>query len=160
MLDSLTNVLNSNEDVAFDSSCWIDIGTFKYLRGGRGAKMSTLAKITNKRLIVMIRNCDKRCLVRATLVALASACRIHLDEFWKIQALHSTHTNGEILVHFVACPIWYCNDLRHNHKGTQNTLTKQVCQILGIVTTKPLMYAFIPCLEDLLNVNIYVVSVC
>lgn len=38
MLESLVNVLNSNEDIPFDSTCHINIGAIKYPRGGRGEK--------------------------------------------------------------------------------------------------------------------------
>lgn len=41
VLDTLTYVLNSNEDVAFDSTSRTDVGAIKYSRGGRGHKMST-----------------------------------------------------------------------------------------------------------------------
>jgi hypothetical protein len=161
LLDTLTNVLNSNEDVAFDSTCRVDVGAIKYPRGGRGARMSTLAKkIVNKRSIVEIRNADNRCLVRATVVALASACKVSTDEFRRIQALHPTRTTGEFLVRCGACPVWYYDDLRHNHKGTQDALTKRVCEMLNIVTDETLTYACIPRLEELLNVNLYVVSAC
>lgn len=38
MLESLVNVLNSNEDILFDLICYINIGVIKYLWGGRGEK--------------------------------------------------------------------------------------------------------------------------
>lgn len=40
MLESLVNVLNSNEDILFDLICYINIGVIKYLWGGRGEKKS------------------------------------------------------------------------------------------------------------------------
>lgn len=38
MLESLVNVLNSNEDILFDLICYINIGVIKYLWGGRVEK--------------------------------------------------------------------------------------------------------------------------
>lgn len=117
VLETLTHVLNSNEDVAFDSSCRVDVGAIRYPRGGKGRKMSTLAlKIAKKRSIVAIYNDDNICLVRATLVALAGACKLHPDEFRKFQRRQPTFTTGEMLIHFGVCPIWYYNDLRANHQ--------------------------------------------
>ena len=42
MMESLVNVLNSNEDIPFDSTCRIDIGAIKYPRGGKGSKMTNI----------------------------------------------------------------------------------------------------------------------
>lgn len=85
MLNCLENVLNSNEDVLFDSSCRIDVGAIKYPRGGRGMKMSNLTRKIKKKLsVVEIRNLDNMCLIRATLVALASTCRVHLTQFQRL----------------------------------------------------------------------------
>lgn len=101
LLETLTHVLNSNEDVAFDSSCRVNVGAIRYPRGGKGHKMSTLAlKISKKRSIVAICNDDNICLVRATLVALAGACKLHPDEFRKFQMRQPTFTTGEMLIHF------------------------------------------------------------
>lgn len=62
------------------------------------------------------RNLDNKCLIRATLVAMASACKVHPVEFRRIKALHPTYTTGEILIHFSRCPTWYYEDLRANKK--------------------------------------------
>lgn len=159
MLNCLENVLNSNEDVLFDSSCRIDVGAIKYPRGGRGMKMSNLTRKSKKKLsVVEIRNLDNMCFIRATLVALASTCRVHLTQFQRLKALYPTYDTGEILIHFATCPTWYYIELRQNKKGAQDLLTRRVCETLGIVTNQALTYAYIPLLEDFLNVNIYVVS--
>lgn len=51
MMESLVNVLNSNEDIPFDSTCRIDIGAIKYPRGGKGSKMTNIdADIIKKNL--------------------------------------------------------------------------------------------------------------
>lgn len=156
LLETLTHVLNSDEDVAFDSLCRVDVGA---IRGGKGRKMSTLAlKIAKKRSIVAIYNDDNICLVRATLVALAGACKLHPDEFRKCQMRQPTFTAGEMLIHFGVCPIWYYNDLRANHQRAQDLLTIRVCEALGIVADEPLNYACIPRLEEFLNINLYVIS--
>lgn len=42
MMECLINVLNSNEDIPFDSTCRIDIGAIKYLRGGKGLKITNI----------------------------------------------------------------------------------------------------------------------
>ena len=82
MMDSLTTVLNSEEDIPFDSSCRIDIGAIKHPRGGKGTQMSSITKtIAEKRSIVKICNTDHRCLVRAVLVSLAHSCKTHNTEF-------------------------------------------------------------------------------
>lgn len=118
--------------------------------------MSTLAlKIAKKRSIVAIYNDDNICLVRATLVALAGACKLHPDEFRKFQMRQPTFTTGEMLIHFGVCPIWYYNDLRANHQRAQDLLTIRVCEALGIVADEPLTYACIPRLEEFLNISLY-----
>lgn len=99
MLESLMTVLNSNEDIPFDSSCRIDIGAIKYPRGGTGVKMSSVGKtISDKKSIIQIRNTDNKCLVRAVLVCLANSCKIHNTEFNKVKARHPSLTCGEILL--------------------------------------------------------------
>jgi hypothetical protein len=159
MLNSLEIVLNSNEDIPFDSSCQIDIGTIQYPRGGRGAKMSTLdGKIKRKKSIVQIKNDDNRYLVRAIVVALASTCKTSNEDIQRTRSLHPTLTAGEMLIRFHQCPPWYFKDLLKNRKGTQDTLTRQICQTLDIVTEEPLSYAYLPPLEDFFNVSLYVVS--
>lgn len=42
MMESVVNVLNSNEDIPFDSTCRIDIGAIKHPRGGKGVKMTNI----------------------------------------------------------------------------------------------------------------------
>lgn len=42
MMESLVNVLNSNEDIPFDSTCRIDIRAIKYLRGGKGLQITNI----------------------------------------------------------------------------------------------------------------------
>lgn len=42
MMECLINVLNSNEDIPFDSTCRIDIGAIKYPRGGKGLKITNI----------------------------------------------------------------------------------------------------------------------
>ncbi|XP_062587273.1 uncharacterized protein LOC134248892 [Saccostrea cucullata] len=160
MLESLMIVLNSHQDLPFDSSCRIDIGAIKYPRSGTGVKMSSIAKtIANKTSIVKIRNTDNKCLVRAALVCLANSCKTHDDEFGKVKARHPTLTTGEILLFFQQCPLWYYQDLCKNHNGAQDTLTKRVCSTMNIVDDAPLTYLYIPRLEEFLGVNIYVISV-
>lgn len=112
MLESLMTVLNSNEDIPFDSSCRIDIGAIKYPRGGTGVKMSSVAKtISDKKSIIQIRNTDNKYLVRAVLVCLANCCKIHNTEFNKFKARHPTLTCGGILLLHQQCPLWYYKDL-------------------------------------------------
>lgn len=53
MLESLMTVLNSNEDIPFDSSCRIDIGAIKYPRGGTGVKISSVAKTISYRYAIL-----------------------------------------------------------------------------------------------------------
>lgn len=88
------------------------------------------------------------CLIRATLVALASTYTVHLTQFQRLKALYPTSDTGEILIHFATCPKWYYIDLRQNKKGAQDLLTRRVCETLGIVTNQALTYAYIPQLED------------
>lgn len=160
MLESLMTVLNSNEDIPFDSSCRIDVGAIKYPRGGTGVKMSTVAKtIADKRSIIKIRNFDNMCLIRAVLVSLANACKTHKTEFDRVKTRHPTLTCGEILVLYQQCPLWYYHDLIKNHKGAQDSLTKQVCERMNIVEDEPLTYAYIPQIEDDLQISIYVISI-
>jgi hypothetical protein len=106
---------------------------------------------------VTIPNEDNRCLVRATLVALASACQVNPDEYHRTKARQLTLTAGEILVRFGACLRTYYRHLRDNDRRKPDHLTEQVCEVLG-VGDQPLTYALIPSLEGVLNVNIYVVS--
>jgi hypothetical protein len=158
MLNSLEIVLNSNEDIPFDSSCQIDIGTIQYPRGGRGAKMSTLNGKIKKMSIIEIKNNDNRCLVRAILVALASACKTSNEDIQRLRSLHLKLTAGEMLLRFHQCPMWYYRDLLKNKNHTQDTLTRQICQTMDIVTEEPLSYAYLPPLEDFFNVSLYVIS--
>lgn len=72
--------------------------------------------------------------------------------------MHPTLTPAEILIQFEKCPNWYYREVRGNNQHTQDSLTRAVCQSLGISDDQPLTYALIPTLEDYLNANIYVVS--
>lgn len=46
-----------------------------------------------------------------------------------------------------------------NKKGAQDTLTKQICEMMNMADDEPLTYAFIPELEEYLQISIYVISV-
>lgn len=105
MLESLVNVLNSNEDIPFDSTCHINIGAIKYPRGGRGEKKAYIDEaISIKKSIVQIKNSDNLCLVRAVLVAFSSACKTSIDEYRKIKDAHPTLSPADILIQFEKCP--------------------------------------------------------
>lgn len=159
VMESLMTVLNSEEDIPFDSSCRIDIGAIKYPRGGTGVQMSSIAKaIAQKRSIVRINNTDNKCLVRAVLVALAHSCKTHSAEFNQVKARHPNLTCGEILIFHQKCPLWYYKDLLKNHKAAQDTLTARICDMMNITNDAPLTYAYIPPLEDFFGINLYVVS--
>lgn len=159
MLESLVNVLNSNEDIPFDSTCHINIGAIKYPRGGRGEKKAYIDEaISIKKSIVQIKNSDNLCLVRAVLVAFSSACKTSIDEYRKIKDAHPTLSPADILIQFEKCPPWYWKHIRDNTQKKQDNLTNVVSHSMGLSENQSLSYAFIPRLEDLLNVNIYVVS--
>lgn len=159
MMKSVVNVLNSNEDIPFDSTCRIDIGAIKHPRGGKGVKMTNIeAGSINKKSIVQIKNTDNLCLLRAAIVAYCGVCRTSKDEYKRIKRMHPTLTPAEILIQFEKCPKWYYREVRGNNQHTQDSLTRAVCQSLGISDDQPLTYALIPTLEDYLNANIYVVS--
>lgn len=104
MLESVVNVLNSNEDIPFDSTCHIDIAAIKYPRGGKGPKKASIKEaISLKKSIVQIKNTDHLCLVRAVLVAFGSACKTSEDEYKIIKSVHIL-SSAEILVQFEKCP--------------------------------------------------------
>lgn len=108
MMESVVNVLNSNEDIPFDSTCRIDIGAIKHPRGGKGVKMTNIeAGSINKKSIVQIKNTDNLCLLRAALVAYCGVCRTSKDEYKRIKRMHPTLTPAEILIQFEKCPKWY-----------------------------------------------------
>lgn len=128
MLESLVNVLNSNEDIPFDSTCHINIGAIKYPRGGRGEKKAYIDEaISIKKSIVQIKNSDNLCLVRAVLVAFSSACKTSIDEYKKIKDAHPTLSPADILIQFEKCPRGIGNiyvimpkTTRHSHQRCQS----------------------------------------
>lgn len=127
-LESLVNVLNSNEDISFDSTCHINIGAINYPRGGRGEKKAYIDEaISIKKSIVQIKNSDNVCLVRAALVAFSSACKTSTDKYRKINDLHPTLSPAEILIQFEKCPPWYWKHIRDNAKKTKRQ-AHQSCQ--------------------------------
>lgn len=128
MLESLVNVLNSNEDIPFDSTCHINIGAIKYPRGGRGEKKAYIDEaISIKKSIVQIKNSDNLCLVRAVLVAFSSACKTSIDEYRKIKDAHPTLSPADILIQFEKCPPWYWKHIRdYTKKKTRQS--HQRCQ--------------------------------
>ena len=86
MLDILMNVLNSNEDVPFDSTTQVDVGAIKYPRGGKGNKITNITKgLHQKRSLIQIRNSDNLCLLRAVVISLASVCKTSACVFEKKQ---------------------------------------------------------------------------
>ena len=75
MLDVLMNVLNSNQDVPFDSTIQVDVGAIKYPRGGKGNKITNIRKgLLQKRSLLQIKNSDNLCLLRAVVVSFANVC--------------------------------------------------------------------------------------
>ena len=159
IMESLTSVLNSNQNLAFDSTCRINVGAIKYPRGGKGRKMASIqATVLQKRAVVQILNSDYLCLMRAALVAYSSVCKTSNDDYKKMKALYPTLSPSEILIQFEKCPTWYWKKIRDNEHRSQDNLVRDVCLTIGISDDQPLTYALIPRLEDYLYVNIYVVS--
>lgn len=91
-------------------------------------------------------------------MAFSSACKTSIDEYRKIKDAHPTLSPADILIQFEKCPPWYWKHIRDNTKKKQDNLTNVVSHSMGLSENQSLSYAFIPRLEDLLNVNIYVVS--
>lgn len=92
-------------------------------------------------------------------MAFSSACKTSIDEYRKIKDAHPTLSPADILIQFEKCPPWYWKHIRDNtKKKKQDNLTNVVSHSMGLSENQSLSYAFIPRLEDLLNVNIYVLS--
>lgn len=158
MMECLIDVLNSNEDIPFDSTCRIDIGAIKYPRGGKGLKITNIeADIIFKKSRVQIKNTDNLCLLRAAPVAYCGVCRTSNDEYKRLKRMHPTLTPAEILIQFEKCPNWYWRKVRGNKEHKQDSLTLAVFQSLAISKDQPLTYSLIPTLEYYFNTNIYIV---
>ena len=159
MLDTLMKVLNSNEDVPFDSSCTVDVGAIKYPRGGHGFKFSSIERNVNlKKSIIKVCNDDNTCLVRAFLICYVHLSTVSDDEYEKTKREFPRKSVSELVLDRGRCPLWYCYDFNRDLRGYQTKMTKSVCAQLNLNTDRPLTYACIPKLENYFGVNIYVVS--
>jgi hypothetical protein len=53
LMERLEIVLNSNQDLPYDSTCHINIDAIKFPRGGKGTKMATLYAAIRQKFILL-----------------------------------------------------------------------------------------------------------
>ena len=161
VLQQFENVLNSHQDLEMTDGFSVDVGTMELPKGGKFLPIHCLTgpedAVRNKRSIIQIKNTDNNCLARSVGVAFAAANVVSLAE-WRELTKHDCGLSIEQQVlKYKKCPQWFKKTIVQQSKR-QNDFAALLCREAGLAVNKFLTICDISRFEELLNVDILVVS--
>ena len=160
-LEYVENVMSSHQDLDMDDSFYVDVGTMELPKGGTRLPITSLAGMDNSiernKSIIEISSSDNSCLPLAVGVAFATANKITTPE-WKKLTKHDTDLSTEdLILKYRKCPVWYTKHLLRR-TNQQNQLIRILCHEANVDCSRPLTICDIRQFEELLSVDILVVS--
>ena len=161
ILQHFENVLNSHQSLEMNEGFSVDVGTMELPGGGTRLPIDCLVGDDNslhkKRSIIQIKNTDNNCLARAIGVAFAAANTVSLSE-WKERTKNDKNLSvDQMVLKYKKCPVWYKKTVAQQ-SNRQNELAVSLCREAGLPINKFLTINDISHFEELLCVDIIVVS--
>ena len=161
VLEHFENVLSSHQDLDMNDSFHVDVGTMELPKGGAKLPITSLVgddnSLARKRSIIQINNSDNSCLAAAVGVAYAAANTISTQEWKDLTKRDQSLSMPKLLLKYGKCPVWYKKHLSQRQKK-QDDLARFLCREANADHWRPLTICDISKLEELLTVDILVVS--
>ena len=165
IMQAIENVLNSHEELDVNDSFDITVGVIEMPKGAGGPRR----RITNlqgpnnsihrKGSMVEIINKDQICMARAICVAWARQCIISQEEW---QSFISDDTNNrpiyELVLDYGKVPRSFYYNLINKNRQEQKKMADLLCQRANVPTDRPASIHEITNFENVLNVQICVMS--
>ena len=144
-----------------NDSFHVDVGMMELPKGGTKLPITSLVgddnSLARKRSIIQINNSDNSCLAAAVGVAYASANTISTQEWKDLTKRDQSLSMPKLLLKYGKCPVWYKKHLSQRQKK-QDDLARFLCREANADHWRPLTICDISKLEELLTVDILVVS--
>ena len=163
VMENISKVLNSHENLDCDENMTVTVGSISLPKGG--AKLPTTQlfgprnSLQRKQSIFYIENDNNLCLAISIALCFLKTCKKVDSDTWS-SVTHADNDSefSQILKHKTVSKHYYDNVLKKTRKKMRTDIAIQLCQRAGVPTTRFLGLNDIPKFEQLLDVNIYVVS--
>ena len=161
VLEHFENILNSHQSLEMNEEFSVDVGTMELPKGGTRLPINSLIGPYNsahrKRSIIQINNTDNNCLARAVGVAFAAANTVSLTEWRDLTKNDCGLSIDKLVLKYKRCPLWYKKTISQQSQR-QNELAVTLCREAGLPVNRLLTICDISGFEDLLSVEILVIS--
>ena len=161
VLEYVENVMSSHQNLDMNDSFNVDVGTMELPKGGTRLPITSLAgadnSIERKRSVIEVKSSDNSCLPLAVGIAFATANRVTTQEWKELTKNDQGLSIDKLVLKYRKCPDWYRKDLiRKTNK--QNLFIRSLCHEANVDYSRPLTICDISQFEELLSVDILVVS--
>ena len=131
-------------------------------RTGTGSLPSTIAPpdhppLTRKRSVVQIKNSGNCCLAAAVGVAFAFGNTVSTEEWRELIKDDRNLSTEQLLLKYINCPTWY-KKVVARIVNRQNDLATLLCREANVVCWRSLTICDLSKFEDILSVDILVIS--
>jgi len=167
VMEAVENVLNSEENLPLDTAMQVTIGNIA-IPSGSGTMQITRLKgahnsIALKKSLLQVSNDDQMCLATAIGRCFLKLCEIVPLNKWREITQdddEDMNTVQKVIKHGMTTKSYYkhVSDSAVNNKSYSKTMALTLCKEANLPTDKPLSIRDIDCFENLLDVNILVLS--
>ena len=161
IMQHVQRALNSSENLDLDDSFRVNVGVIKLPAGGAALPINRLMgkdnSIHRKTSLFEIINNDNLCLPRAICICWAKLNTVTRQEWLTLTA----EVPGSILDKVLAvrkCSTGYYSELRKKTRSAQGKLASKLCELAQVSTDHPMSLADIPQFEQLLGIDVLVIS--
>ncbi|XP_052814068.1 uncharacterized protein LOC128241135 [Mya arenaria] len=162
VMSTIEKVLNSNQELAIDSSFEITIGSINLPKGGTRQRIIKLKGKNNslqlKTSIVTIENEDQLCMARAIGVSWAKLNRCSPEEWKEIVKNRGKKSNLELILKNNKVPKSYLSNLLKNKRNEQRQLAVILSRMANVPLDCPASLSNIEAFEEVLGVKIMIIS--
>ena len=162
ILDYIEKTLTSHEDLDADELTSVTVGSIRLPSGEKRTGITNLARdLANKKSVVQIKNDDSLCALRAVAVGYCKLVLTTKDEFDEVTRDPTTDNVDKVLQTGKCSPSIY-RSVRQPDSTQDGKFQRRMAERLaldaGLPLDRPLTIADLDPVEDLLNVNVAVLS--
>ena len=159
VLQTIENVLQSHEDLSISDGFDINIGIINVPKGSGRLRINSLTGTNNsihrKQSLIQIINADHLCMARAIAMSWAKLHTVTTEE-WQTTAPKGCEVTHMLRHQMV--PKHHYNKMRTKIRHEQEIFARTLCRLTGVSMERPASLNDIPAFENVLDVNILVVS--
>ena len=161
IMETVENVLTSNEELTMSAGFDIDIGTIELPKGGSRRRIISLHgnhnSLMRKSSIGYIENQDNLCLARSIAYSWAKLHTVTQQEWLQLTENSRLSVVEHILLH-QKVPEGYYRNMQNRNRNEQRKLAEVLCRLAGVSTDRQCTIQDVEKFEEVLNVGICVVS--